>query len=185
MRFRLFTLLALLALALSTWFLSSPRRTQGTGAAAGGVENPGYFLKDGVLTEYDVNGDPTIRIAARRIDQIPHSDEVELHDIRVDYQAPSGTAWIMVGDLAHVRPGGTMVDLSGNVVLHGADSNREDAPVIHTNTLTYDVTQSVASTSGDVRIDFLQHTLTARGLVANLRARTIRLESRINGRFHP
>jgi LPS export ABC transporter protein LptC len=185
MRFRLFTLLALLGLALSTWFLSAPLRTPGAGGSARRVENPGYFLKDAVMTEYDVNGNPNIRIAARRIDQIPRSEEVELHDIRVDYQAPGGTAWTMVGDLAHVRPGGTMVDLSGNVELHGADSNRHDSPAVHTETLTYDVAQSIASTSADVRIDFLQHTLTAHGLVANLRARTIRLESRVNGRFHP
>ncbi len=185
MRFRLFTLLAVLALALSAWFLSSPTRMPGAGSAARRAENPGYFLKDGVLTEYDVNGNPSVRIAARRIDQIPHSDEIELHDIRVDYQAPGGEAWVMVGDRARVRPGGTVVDVSGNVELQGADSNRAGAPVIRTDTLTYDVTRSVASTDGDVRIDFLLHTLTARGLVANLREHTIRLESRINGRFHP
>ena len=34
-------------------------------------------------------------------------------------------------------------------------------------------------------IYFLLHTLTAHGLVANLRERTVRLESRINGHFHP
>ena len=39
--------------------------------------------------------------------------------------------------------------------------------------------------SGEVRVDFLRNTLTARGLVANLREHTIRLESRINGRFKP
>jgi len=43
----------------------------------------------------------------------------------------------------------------------------------------------VASTKSDVRIDFGQHTLTARGLVANLKERTVRLESRVNGRFLP
>ena len=37
----------------------------------------------------------------------------------------------------------------------------------------------------DLSIDFAQHTLTARGLNANLKERTIRLESKVNGRFHP
>ena len=185
MRFRLFTLLAVLALAVSAWFLSSPKLMPGAGPPARQVENPGYFLTDGVLTEYDANGNPSVRIAARRIDQIPHSDEVMLHDIRVDYQAPGGAAWVMVGAMARVRPGGTVVDLTGDVRLQGADPNRRGAAVIRTDTLTYDVTQSIASTSGDVRIDFPPHTLTARGLVANLREHTIRLESRVNGRFHP
>ncbi|MFI4891627.1 MAG: LPS export ABC transporter periplasmic protein LptC [Steroidobacterales bacterium] len=185
MRFRLFTLLAVLALAVSAWFLSSPKLLPGVGSAARRVENPGYFLKDSVLTEYDANGNPSIRIAARRIDQVPHSDEIMLHDIRVDYQAPDGAAWVMVGDHAHIRPGGTVVDLSGNVELQGKERDRTGAPVIRTDALTYDVTQSIASTSSDVRIDFLLNTLTARGLVANLREHTVRLESRISGRFHP
>jgi hypothetical protein len=36
-----------------------------------------------------------------------------------------------------------------------------------------------------VRIDFERHTLTARGLIANLKERSLRLESRVNGRFLP
>ena len=185
MRFRLLTLVALLALAISTWFLSSPGRMPGAADSARHVESPGYFLNDGVLTEFDGNGNPSVRIAAKRIDQIEHSDEVLLHDIRVEYQAPDGAQWVMVGDLAHVRPGGNVVDLSGNVELHGNDAERSGAPVIHTDKLSYDVSNATASASGDVRIDFLVHTLTAHGLVANLRDRTVKLESRVNGLFHP
>ena len=185
MAFRLLTLLAVFALAAGAWLLSSPRRQTGAGGTAHRVENPGYFLKDGVLTDYDAAGNPTVRIAARRIDQIPHSEEVELHDIRVDYQSPQGAAWVMVGDIAHVHPGGTVVDLAGNVELQGTGGTRGGTPVIRADTLSYDVTRSVASSSGDVRIDFLLHTLTARGLAADLREHTIRLESRINGRFQP
>ena len=185
MAFRLLTLLAVLALALSTWFLVGPRRTPGANDAARRADTPGYFLKDGVLTEYDAAGNPTVRIGARRIDQLARSEEVELHDVRVDYQAPAGSAWLMIGDVAHIRPGGTIVDIAGNVQLQGVARVPAGAPVVHTDTLSYDVTRGVATTPGDVRIDFLLHTLTARGLVANLHDHTIRLESRINGRFKP
>jgi lipopolysaccharide export system protein LptC len=51
--------------------------------------------------------------------------------------------------------------------------------------MSYDVPDSIASTKGDVRIDYEGHTLTAHGLVANLKERTVRLESKVNGRFHP
>jgi LPS export ABC transporter protein LptC len=185
MRFRLLTLVAVLALAISTWFLSSPGRMPGPGGPATHVQSPGYYLKDGVLTEFDGNGNPSVRIAAKRIDQVEHSDEVLLHDIRVDYQSPGGAQWVMVGDLAHVRPGGNVVDLSGNVELQGMEHERTGAPVIHTDALSYDVSKSIASTSGDVRIEFLVHSLTAHGLVANLRERTVKLESRVNGLFRP
>jgi LPS export ABC transporter protein LptC len=87
--------------------------------------------------------------------------------------------------VAHVQPGGKVVDVSGNVRLQGEVTGREGAPVIHTDTLSYNVPSAVASTKSDVRIDYGEHTLTARGLIANLKERTLRLESKINGRFHP
>jgi LPS export ABC transporter protein LptC len=91
----------------------------------------------------------------------------------------------MVGDVAHVEPGGQVIDVTGNVRLQGEATGREGAAVIHTDALSYDVPGAVASTKSDVRIDFAQHTLTARGLIANLKERTLRLESKVNGRFHP
>jgi lipopolysaccharide export system protein LptC len=50
--------------------------------------------------------------------------------------------------------------------------------------MRYDVARSLATTNSDVRIDFGGHILTARGLIANLKERTVRLESKVNGRFH-
>ena len=75
--------------------------------------------------------------------------------------------------------------MSGNVRLQGESSGHSPAAVVHTDTLTYDVSSSIASTKSDVRIDFGAHTLTAHGLVANLKERTMRLESKVNGRFQP
>lgn len=185
MTFRLLTLLIVLALAATAWYLSSPRLRPGALDAARRGAVPGYFLNDGVLTEYDTAGNPTVRIAAKRIEQVAQGNDVELHDVRVDYQSPEGATWFMVGSVAHVQPGGAVVDIAGNVELQGTDPRRSVTPVIRADTLSYDVKRTVVSTSGDVRIDFAPHTLTARGLVANLREHTVRLESRINGRFQP
>jgi LPS export ABC transporter protein LptC len=57
--------------------------------------------------------------------------------------------------------------------------------VIRTDSLSYNVPDSIATTKSDVRIEFGAHTLSGRGLVANLKERTMRLESRVNGRFQP
>ena len=187
MVFRIVTLLTLLVIAVVSWILSAPARRLQTQPNAAQADLPGYYLKNAVLTDYDLAGDPSIRIEAERIDQIAHGNEVALYNVRVNYQAPGGQAWVMVGDVAHVQPGGKVVDVTGNVRLQGeAGAPGSEAPaVLHTDTMSYDVPNSVASTKGDVRIDFAGHTLTARGLVANLKERTLRLESKVNGRFHP
>jgi lipopolysaccharide export system protein LptC len=183
--FRVFTLLAVIALGFSTWILSSPGRQPKTPADAAQSDRPGYYLKNALLTDFDAEGGPSVRIAAQRIDQIGSSSEVALHDVRVDYQSPNGQTWVMVGDLAHVQPGGKLIDLSGNVKLQGMERGAAGPAVIRTETLSYDVSEAIASTKSDVHIDFAQHTLNARGLVANLKEHTMRLESRVNGRFHP
>jgi LPS export ABC transporter protein LptC len=185
MFFRVFTVLAVVALCISTWILSSPARRPQTQIDANQADMPGYYLKNAVLTDYDLAGEPTIRIEAERIDQIAHGNEVALYNVRVAYQAPNGQAWLMVGDVAHVQPGGKVVDVTGNVRLQGEPTGREAVAVVHTDTLRYDVPDAVVSTKSDVRIEFAQHTLTAHGLNANLKERTMRLESKVNGRFHP
>ena len=185
MLFRGFTVLAVVALCVSTWILSTPARRPQTQIDAKQADLPGYYLKNAVLTDYDLAGEPTVRIEAERIDQIAHGNEVALYNVRVAYQAPNGQAWLMVGDTAHVQPGGKVVDVTGNVRLQGEPAGREGVAVVHTDTLRYDVPDAVVSTKSDVRIEFAQHTLTAHGLDANLKERTMRLESKVNGRFHP
>jgi lipopolysaccharide export system protein LptC len=185
MLFRVFTVLAVTALFISTWILSSPSHRPATPGAAQS-ELPGYYLKNAILTDYDASGAPSVRIVAERIEQIEHGNEVELYNVRVNYDAPSGQIWVLVGDTAHVRPGGKIVDVAGNVRLQGDPSTTDPTPAImHADTLSYDVDSAIASTKGDVRIDFGKHVQTAHGLTANLKDQVIRLESKVNGRFHP
>jgi LPS export ABC transporter protein LptC len=185
MLFRLFTVLAVAALIVSTVILTSPARRRPAEIEARQADLPGYFLKNAVLTDYDLAGDPSIRIAAERIDQIAHGNEVALYNVRVDYETSGGQSWVLFGDVGHIQPGGKIIDVTGNVRLQGESSGGDGAAIVHTDTLTYDVPDSIAKTKSDVRIDFEGHTLTARGMTANLKERTMRLESRVNGRFHP
>ncbi len=185
MFFRIFTVIAVIALAVSTWILSSPNRRPAVSPEAQQAELPGYYLNSAVLTDYDETGSPAIRIHAERIDQIDHGAEVALHNVRFDYQAPNGQSWVMFGDVAHVEAGGKVIDVTGNVRLEGQTNEKSGTAVVHTDALSYDVPEATASTQSDVRIDFGAHSLTARGLVANLKERTVRLESKVNGHFQP
>jgi LPS export ABC transporter protein LptC len=182
---RLFALLGLLALALGSWFLTDPSKDSGPKPKAPAAAKLGYFLKGTVLTDYGANGAPAIRIAAERIDQVPGANDVELHNVRLDYAASSDRLWIMVGEHARVQDGGQQIDVIGNVRLQGLDRGREGPAVIRTDQLHYDVPNAVAHTDGDVRIEFSRHMLTARGLTARLNERSMQLESRVNGRFNP
>jgi lipopolysaccharide export system protein LptC len=184
MGFRIFTLLAVIALGISTWILSSPSHSPSktSGAMA---SLPGYYLKNAIVTDYDAEGAVSIRIHADRVDQVDHGPEVNLYNVRVDYQSPQGQAWVLLGDTGHIEPGGKILDVAGNVRLEEQSPEQAAAAVLHTDTLSYNVPETVATTQSDVRIDFGVHVLTGKGLIANLKQRTIRLESKVNGRFLP
>ena len=185
MLFRALTALAVAALVIISWILSSPSHRPTTPGAGKQADLPGYYLKNAILTDFDESGAPSTRIEAERIDQVAHGNEVALYNVRVNYDAPGGMNWVLLGDTAHVQPGGKIVEVSGNVRLQEETTGSAETAVIHTDTMTYDVPDSIASTKSDVRIDYAGHILTARGLSANLKARTMRLESKVNGRFLP
>jgi LPS export ABC transporter protein LptC len=185
MFFRVFTVLAVAALVISTWILSSPSHRPLAPGAVKPAELPGYYLKHAILTDYDASGAPSLRVEAERIDQIAHGNEVELYNVRVNYDPPGGQAWVLIGDTAHVQPGGKVIDVAGNVRLQGENPGTPGTAVIRTDLLSYNVPEGIASTKSDVRIDYGGHILTARGLSANLKERTMRLESKVNGRFLP
>jgi LPS export ABC transporter protein LptC len=178
MGFRIFTILAVIALGVSTWYLSSPSRNPRNSGSGPADQLP-------VLSDFDPDGNVSIRLHADRIDQIDHSEEVALVNVRVDYQSPQGQAWVLLGDTGRVEAGGKIIDVAGNVRLEEQSAEHAGTAVLHTDTLRYSVPDSIATTQSDVRIDFGVHTLTAKGLWANLKERTMRLESKVNGRFQP
>ena len=51
MLFRFFTVVAVIALAVSTWILSSPARRLHAPVDAKEADLPGYYLKNAVLTD--------------------------------------------------------------------------------------------------------------------------------------
>ena len=123
MGFRIFTMLAVIALGVSTWYLSSPGAApDATAARARPVSCPGYYLKNAVLTDFDPDGNVSIRLHADRIDQVDHSEEVALINVRVDYQSPQGQAWVLLGDTGRVEAGGKIIDVAGNVRLEEQSS---------------------------------------------------------------
>jgi LPS export ABC transporter protein LptC len=185
MWFRAFTLLTVLALAVSTWFLSSPSHRPKY-ASGDDANLPGYFLNDAVLIDYDANGAPGLRLEAKRIEQVGHTNEVALFDVKMDYRPPEGEAWTLFGDTGHLTQGAKIVDVEGHVRLVGeATGPKEVVPIVHTDALRYDIEKQIVTTPDDVRVDFGPNTLTARGLYANLKDRTMRLEYKVHGTFHP
>ena len=159
MLFRIFTVLAVIALAVSTWILSSPGPRARRKPARNRRTAAGYYLKNAVLTDYDAAGAPRIRIQAERIDQIGSRQRG-----RADQRA-GRLSGAERSELGHVRRHGARAAgrqgrrRRGNVRLQGVEPEHPGTAVIRTDALSYDVPASVATTKSDVRIEFERHTL--------------------------
>lgn len=185
MLLRIATILALAALAIGTWILSNQSRLPRSTPRAAQAQLPGYYLTGTVMTDYNLAGFPGVRIAAERIEQIGQSTDVALHNVRLDYQTDGGQQWVLVGDTAHVEQSGNIVEVNGNVQLQGLEQSRPDPAIVRTDQMTYDVPAAEVHTGNDVSISFGENKLNAHGLVVRLKERTMRLESKVYGRFTP
>jgi len=146
-------------------------------------EKRGYYVHDATLTEMGPDGQPKLVVRARDIEQQLSDQSVLLADLKLDYRTEANGLWTVTADRGRMPPDRTSLLLAGDVVV--ASRDQPNGPVVHTETLSYDTTSNLIQTSDVVNIRFGRNDLRGRGLRANLNTGTLRLESSINGRFHP
>lgn len=181
---RLLLLVAFVVLLVIVLDLTGDDDVTATTAAAGQQET-GYYLRDATLSEFDETGKLRLRVSARLATEDPSFETVELELVSVDYFALPGQYWRLTSDRGHLPPQRDRVELSGNVIMTGERAGALAPAVVRTEELTLGVEDQVARTDGPVTLSLGRHGIAATGLVANLKAETLRLESAVNGRFLP
>ncbi len=179
---RLGLLLLVVAAALS-WWLARRDADERVADAPVASTSPGYTLGDATLEQTDARGRLELRVHAAAAEQDSLAGDVRLAQLRVDYFPEDARAWLMTADRGLLPPGGRLVELSGDVQLTGRTAASTRPAVVHTERLELDVERSLALTQDPVRIELAPYTVTARGLRADLKRDTLRLESMVNGHF--
>jgi LPS export ABC transporter protein LptC len=181
---RLLLLLALVAL-LAVILGPSDDESALVGATAPSSQNTGYYLRDALVTEYGVDGDVRIEVAARSATEDPTRQTIALESVSVNYFALPGQRWHLTADNGTAEPGMHSVLLEGNVIMTGGKQSLSQPAVVHTERLTLDTAAQRANTEAPVTLAFGVYALKAIGMRADLKAETVRLESGVNGRFTP
>jgi LPS export ABC transporter protein LptC len=143
----------------------------------------GYYLDDATLTEMGADGTPRIVLRAVHVEQQLTDQSVLLSDLSVDYNAAEAGTWILTADRGRLLADAKSLQLSGNVVVKGAEARGE--AVIQTDQLTYETQSGLVQTAEPVAVRFGKHRLEGRGLRVALNDGTLRLESNVHGRFTP
>ena len=180
---RLLLLVALLALAVLV--LNAGRDDDGQYGPPGPAEPPRYYLRDATVAEFGPDGALRYELTAARATEDPESGNVLLEAVVIDYLSRPDQAWHVTAERGELRQGAAIVELAGGVEMTGRGEGLLRPAVLRSPRLSLDTEARLASTDEPVELDFGRHALRARGLRADLKAETLRLESSVNGRFIP
>jgi LPS export ABC transporter protein LptC len=170
-----------------------------TDAANAPSPDPGYAARDAQLIETGYDGRERYRLDARVIRQKTESGVIELEDLAMNYHiepqggpgaAPpspttSADVWHLTSDHGEVRSNGDDVQLNGNVRVTGPAPGSGEPLSLTTDNMRINTPTQFIETESTVKLRWSGLELSARGMEADLKAGTLRLESDGNGRFLP
>jgi LPS export ABC transporter protein LptC len=175
-------LVFLIGLAVGSWWLAR-RDGEERQPAAAPVAQPGYYLTDATLEQTDASGRLTMRVHAAHAAQQGEQGPVRLEQLEAHYFPEPGQDWLMTSAAGSLPPAGRVVEFEGDVRLRAAAAASATGAIVRTEHLALDVDSTLATTADPVRIEFGPHAVVARGLHADLKRETLRLESAVNGTF--
>jgi lipopolysaccharide export system protein LptC len=173
------------------------RDDEAADAAAALGPDPGYAARDAEVIETGYDGRERYRLNASVIRQQTETGVIELEQLHMNYHpdaqarvpgealvsAPSGEMWHLTSDRGQVRADGDDVLLSGNVEVTGPAPAGGEPLTLTTSELRVNTPTQFIETEAPVTLRWSGHELIARGMEADLKAGTLRLESEVNGRF--
>lgn len=174
---------ALIAAIVTSWLLlerrGKPQRPEPEPIDAG------YYLRDAVIEGMDENGTRLYTLRAARIVERPERAAVLLEEVLLEYTLTDGPPWQLNASGGEIPAAGNTISLHGGVTLAERLMAGDEPTTIRTPTLEVDLTEHVASTEREVEIERGNYRITATGLLADLKAQTLRLQSDVHGRFLP
>ncbi len=141
---------------------------------------PGYYLRDAVITQTQKDGRLGARVIADSIRQQPADDSIAIERVRLEYMQAPEREWLLTAQQAHAPADWSVVTFRGDVHLRPADDAKA---FLRTEALAVDMQRHVAySVDTPTTLHFGSHHMRARALSADLSSEKIQIES-VQGRF--
>jgi LPS export ABC transporter protein LptC len=163
----------------------SPEPAARTVAASSDPAASSYSARDAEVIETGLDGRPLYTLQAEVIEQKSDATTVHLEGVEMDYRDASGNRWQVRAEQGRILEDASRVELEGSVRVAGTPPGEYEDALIMTERLTFDALRDVVTTRDAVTLVWSGREITARGLVADLKARHLRLESDVHGSFTP
>lgn len=191
----------LIALVGAAYFIGIGGRDDNAAEnAAMQAPDPGYAARDAEVIETGYDGRERYRLKARVVRQQSEGGAIDLEQLEMNYHpgaqgevpgdrpassAMAGETWHLTSDRGQVRASGDDVQLTGNVVVTGPAPGTGAPLTLRTDTMRINTPTEFIETDSPVRLRWSGHELLSRGMKADLKAGTLRLESDVHGEFSP
>ena len=185
MIYRIFAVLTVAAVIIGSLLLARQGRTPQAATVQRIDLGDGYSARDAQLIETGANGLPLYTVDAASIRQLPREDRVQLTQVRLAFQDPSGEHWSATAERGAIAHGTDQVQLAGDVQVSAALQGSRSPIQIRTHSLTFDSHTDQVSTADPVSLAWAGQTLNAIGLVVNLKAHRLQLESKVHAIVTP
>ena len=146
---------------------------------------PDYFVEGLVFTRINAHGAPAFRMSAQRMVHYPDDDSTAFDKPVVDSLDPSQPPIRLVADTGTSTTGGVETHLSGHVVMTRAGTEQEPPMTILTDYVVLFSRTEIAKTDRPVRIERGASVLTGVGMEFNNAARSLLVESQVQGTWQP
>jgi LPS export ABC transporter protein LptC len=183
--YRIFAILTVAAVILGSLLLARQESPAQSTTVQRADASEGYSARDAQLIETGANGLPLYTVDAASIRQLPRQDRVQLAQVGLSFQDPSGEHWTATADRGAIVHGTNLVQLEGHVQVSAALHGSHTPIRIDTDTLTFDSHADQVRTSDPVQVLWAGQTLNATGLVVNLKAHRLQLESKVHAIVTP
>jgi lipopolysaccharide export system protein LptC len=192
---------AVIAIITVAYYMARASRGDDAEAAASALPpDPGYAALDAHVIETGYDGRERYRLNAKVIRQQVDSSVIDLEQLEMDYHpgaqarvpgesaAPAADGeeiWHLRSDRGQVRADGDDIELAGNVEVKGAAPASGELISLRTERMRINTPTEFIQTDDPVILGWSGHELTAKGMKADLKAGTLRLESDVHGEFSP
>jgi LPS export ABC transporter protein LptC len=190
MIYRVLAVLLGVAAIAAAWVLLDRQQIMGAIEPAAPKEReksavPGYSARHAEIVETGKDGRPMYIVRAETVRQIPNAQSVQLETVRMEMRDDTGQRWTARADYGEIFQASEDVHLSGDVIVSGTFKGSSDPAEISTERLSFDTQSEIVRTESPVTLNWAGRRMQSKGLVANLKDQSLRLESSVHGIFTP
>jgi LPS export ABC transporter protein LptC len=177
----LFALCSVAILAALLYFQDADNGSIDSGATDYGAVAPGYSAVHAQLIETGEDGLPLYRLDAERIEQPRPQGTIFMTGPKLDYQPEPGNHWTLTAQQGQMPQDARSAELTGQVHAEGLPSGSDTMVRIDTEQLHLDMTQQLATSATNVRVDWGGNRLNGHGMRADLKNDKLQLASKVRG----